>query len=290
MSALQLSPSTYLYPPSPEESLASNASHPHAVVLATWAFAQDNHIAKYVDQYRARFPGTCIFVAKCFLRHFFWHPGARMDLEALTSTIRSILDTGEDQASTVIQKSMQPKLLLHIFSNGGISTAYNLLNVYMAGDKSHRPFPEHVTIFDSTPGRYEYWSVVSALQFSIPGGYLVQKLVSVPLAHMLSSSLWIWCRIFQGEDWIARWRHALNDPARVLETCRSYAYSRADLLVESWAVEAHAEDARKQGFTVVHTADFGDKSAHVAHSRTDPTRYWTLVMNTWEYARTGRQQ
>ncbi|KAI9899859.1 hypothetical protein N3K66_004121 [Trichothecium roseum] len=315
MAPIQLSPSTFLYPPSTEEedtnggaggSKKSDPSHPRAVVLATWAFAQDAHIAKYVGQYRQRFPGASVLVAKCFLRHFFWLPAAREDLDALAVAIRNVVaddDKGDDEPGASNNdagggggghhgKAERAKIILHIFSNSGLSTAYQLRNVYEADGRT--PFPQRVTIYDSTPGRYEYWSITSSLQFGIPPGRWLQKLVSFPLAHLLSSSLWVWCRVLKGEDWVAKWAAAANssDPrgqgGGQRETCRSYAYSRADPLVESWVVEAHAADARARGFTVVHAADFGEGSAHVAHSRADPERYWRLVMDTWETARLAR--
>lgn len=281
MAPVELSPSTFLYSPGPGASKLSPKEEPRVVVLATWAFALDNHIAKYVEKYRELFPSTTILVAKCFLRHFFWLPAARQDLEHLAAAIRGILDTGEHH-EVLAPEASRPKVLLHIFSNSGLFTAYQLHDVYQSQDGSKQGFPQHVTIFDSTPGRYEYWSVASALQFGIPPGRWAQKLISIPLAHMLSGSLWIWCRVLNGEDWVTKWARAANDPIREQETCRSYAYSSADPLVEALVVEAHAEAARQQGFCVLQTADFGAKSAHVAHARADPLRYWSIVMDTWK--------
>jgi hypothetical protein len=288
MSSLRLSPSTSLYPPTPEASQSPNESHPRAIILATWAFARDNHIARYVDQYRARFPGANIFVVKCYSRYFFWLPDARRDLQALVSAIRSIANTGEAEGNAATKSASKPKLLVHVFSNAGLTTTHQLHRAYMGEDERHSPLPEYVSIFDSSPGRYEYWSIVSAMLYGVPRDRPLQKILIVPIAHLVSGSFWVWSRIFGGEDWLTSWAQAANGPSREREVCRSYAYSRADPLIESRIVEAHAEDARRRGFTVVHAADFGDKSSHVAHARTDPTRYWTLVADTWEYATTER--
>lgn len=280
MAPRQLSPSTFLYPPSPGAERTGNTSQPHCILLATWAFAKDSHISKYVDQYRARFPGASILVAKCFMRHFFWHPAARRDLKALTGVIRSILDAADAEG----EKYGRPRLLLHVFSTGGISTTYYLHHVYEQEDQKHQPVPQHVTIFDSTPGRSNYRSAAEALQFGTKNSGWAQKTVAVPLAHVLTSCLWIANRLSNREDLVDKWAGVSNNPAHKQETCRSYVYSRADRIVESWVVEAHAAEARSRGFSVVHTADFGDKSAHVAHARTDPRRYWAVVTSTWEAA------
>ena len=77
------------------------------------------------------------------------------------------------------------------------------------------------------------------------------------------------------------WARDFNDPARMEETSRAYAYSRADPLVEAHVVEAHARHAQAQGFLVLHQADFVD-SAHVSHARGNPKRYWGVVRETWE--------
>ena len=280
MAPRQLSPSTFLYPPGPEAEHTDNTSQPRCILLATWAFAKDSHISKYVDQYRSRFPSANILVAKCFMRHFFWHRAARRDLAALADVMHSILNTADVEG----EKCGRPKLLLHVFSTGGISTTFYLHLLYEQENQKHQPIPQHATIFDSTPGRSNYRSAAEALQFGTKNGGWAQKAVSAPLAHILTSCLWIANRLSNREDLVEKWAGVSNNPAHKQETCRSYVYSRADKIVESWVVEAHAAEARSRGFSVVHTADFGDMSAHVAHARKDPQRYWAVVTSTWEAA------
>ena len=65
-------------------------------------------------------------------------------------------------------------------------------------------------------------------------------------------------------------------------TPRLYLYSQADEMVPWMEVEAHAEEARKAGLDV-RMERFGG-SAHVAHVRTDPERYWGVVKKVWEDA------
>lgn len=248
------------------------------IILTTWVFALDNHIAKYVAKYRELFPDATIIVAKSFLRHFFWLPGARSDLATVADAIHGLT---KDPS---LPLESRPPILLHLFSNTGLSTSWQLDNVFAEKAKEDIPRPRRVTIFDSSPGRYEYWSVVNALLQGIPPGQWLQSLILVPLAHLLSGGLFIWCNILNGQDWPAKWGQAANNSSRVQEVCRSYAYSSADRLVEARTVEAHAEDARRRGFHVAGMANFGAKSPHVSHARTDPTRYWKLVSETWDEA------
>ncbi|KAM0424425.1 hypothetical protein ACHAPT_010346 [Fusarium lateritium] len=274
---VQLSPSVFLYNPDAEAAIKPG---PRLVIIATWAFAQDNHIAKYVANYQNLFPGSTILVAKSFLRHMFFIPEARKELVPAVEVIRNVL--GTEIAS---ETNKEPSLFIHAFSNTGLSTTYNLSDVYAAtsspDDKDQGRLPLHATVLDSTPGRYEYWFIVSAVMFGVPRGRWLQRLVSLPLAHLLSACMWVWIRIFGGRDWVPIWGGAANDPSRIAETCRSYVYSRVDPLVPHFIVEAHGKDAQDRGFSVLHQADFVD-SDHVAHARADPTRYWRIVRETWE--------
>lgn len=282
MESVQLSPSAFLYRPVPTSTDISTThsrptAGPQVIILTTWVFALDNHIAKYVAKYRELFPDATIIVAKSFLRHFFWWPGARSELVPVADAIYGI---------TKNDREYRPPMILHLFSNTGLSTSWQLDNVFEEKTKEDNkpPPPKRVTIFDSSPGRYEYWSVASSLLHGIPPGQWLQTLLLAPLAHLLSSGLFIYCRILGYEDWPTKWGKAANDPSRVQEVCRSYAYSSADRQVQADAVEDHAEDARRRGFRVVGMVDFGGKSMHVAHARTDPGRYWKLVGDAWDEA------
>lgn len=280
-SPLQLSPSVFLHNPSTEkDSINTNnkdniARGPRLVILATWAFAHSNHIAKYVERHRELSPNAAILVMKCFLRHLFWIPTARQELVLAASVIRSVLG-----ARTISEDdSKSPSMMLHVFSNSGLSTAHNLCDVYATtalADNDDSWLPLHTTVFDSSPGRYEHQAVASDAIYGVPRGRWVQRLATLPFAYLLSTSLWVWVHVLQGQDWVGIWARAAKDPTRALETCRSYAYSDADPLVRRHLVEAHAEDAKAGGFKVLHRDDFVD-SAHVSHARADPIRYWRLV-------------
>lgn len=270
---IKLSESVFLHKHDPDIEATDG---PRLIILATWAFAQDAHIAKYIANYRSLFPSATIVVAKSFLRHMFWIPTAREELVPVVSVIRNILDDGT--AFDVADLS-RPSVLLHIFSNTGLSTASNLFDVYTK--TTSKKFPLHATVFDSSPGRYEYRAIVSAVMFGVPRNRPLQRLLSLPLAHFLSAFLWIWVRLLGFQDWVVFWREAVNDPTQIVETRRSYVYSSFDPLVEARMVESHAESARGRGFSVVRMVDFGD-SDHVAHARAYPEQYWSVVKETWE--------
>jgi hypothetical protein len=282
--ATQLSPSVFLYRARVHSDSDNSVPGPRLVILATWVFALDGHIAKYIDAYQKLFPDTTILVVKSFLRHMFWFPAARRELIPAASVIRDALGDTRTQTNGSEAANKPPALLVHIFSNTGLATFCTLCDVYGSTSSQHNEsggtLPVHATIFDSSPGRYGYHAVAAAVMYGVPRGRPMQRLAVTPLAYLLTSCMWIWVRVFGGLDWVDIWGRTANDRIRIRETCRSYAYSHVDALVESNMVEAHAESARSRGFTVLHQEDFGD-SAHVSHARTDPTKYWRMVSETW---------
>lgn len=111
----QLSPSVYLYQPVIESNDGHNGHSPRLVILATWVFALDGHVAKYVAGYQELFPTATILVARSFLRHMFWIPAARQELLPAASVIRNVL--GGTGAGDLETTSTPPSLMLHVFSN-----------------------------------------------------------------------------------------------------------------------------------------------------------------------------
>lgn len=275
----QLSPSVFLYDPV-SQGASDKAEGPKLIILATWIFAQDNHIAKYVASYQKLFPTSSILLLRCYFGHFFQPHAAREELIPAVLAIRSIL--GTETTSDDEGNSEKPALLLHIFSNSGLGTSWNLRSVYTstAADTEEKLLPRHATIFDSSPGRYAYRPVVSAIMFGAPPSQPFKRLISLPFAHLLSGGLWTYINVFGGEDWVSFWAGEANNTELVRETRRAYAYSKSDVLVEAGMVEGHAERARGRGF-VVECVDFGG-SGHVQHARSEPERYWGLVKRTWE--------
>ncbi|KAJ7223481.1 hypothetical protein GGX14DRAFT_323855, partial [Mycena pura] len=78
-------------------------------------------------------------------------------------------------------------------------------------------------------------------------------------------------------------RNGLQQPELVpfahKHTPRLYIYSREDQMVEATSVEKHVAEAREQGLSV--EVEVFQGSTHVAHSRKDPVRYWSVISRHW---------
>jgi hypothetical protein len=93
--------------------------------------------------------------------------------------------------------------------------------------------------------------------------------------------------IFRQKSIISSMRSWLNNPDMLpwvkKNSPRLYIYSEGDEMVLAEAVERHMSDALGKGLNV-HSVKFGKESKHVAHARTDPSRYWGATEQMWKAA------
>jgi len=267
----KLSPSVSLYTPTSSPSTLDPKA-PKLILLASWMDAQDVHIAKYIAHYQVLYPTASILLMKSFFRYYLIPSSARREVAPAVKVILNILEDDENN-------SEQPRMLIHMFSNGGSCTLYHLYDLYKDDSKHRRILPPHITIFDSVPGRWSASESPRAILHSLPAGWM--RILGFPFVYLLGLWWVIKYRFLKVAEETHVWGLAHNDPARAHETCRSYVYSEADEFVHYRAVEEHADHAEANGYTVVRRDKFPG-SQHVAHARLDPDRYWSLVTETWE--------
>ncbi|KAL1410531.1 hypothetical protein Q8F55_004544 [Vanrija albida] len=307
----RLSKSIYVFKPDSAVAPKAAGTHPRLILLATWMGAQDVHIAKYLSPYRAAYPSSPIVVVRTELSDFMI-PGRRAarsrefagvipilreafpqlgsggvvpapqdDTDASSISSISTSDIADSDVSGVLVKSSapRPELLIHVWSNGG-STA--LAHIRAVLKKAGVQLPRYSFVMDSTPGQFHYRSTFTAFALSFPPW--LRRLLS-PFLHAMVC--WFWLRqnvsrIFGGAGGPLRTSAAShNTPAaRAAEVRRAYIYSNGDKLIHAADVEEHAREAEALGFTV-RRENFGN-SAHVAHMKADPERYWRVARETFE--------
>ncbi|KAL8677348.1 MAG: hypothetical protein Q9186_006218 [Xanthomendoza sp. 1 TL-2023] len=255
----QLSPSVYLSEPAQkvdalDETCTSGATRfaipdqttsktspkptslgPKLIILCSWMAARPNHILKYVQSYRHRYPASRIIIVRSTPADLIYRRASTQQ-QRLAPAISAVLSSCTDN-------SHKPQILLHIFSNGGSQQAHNLFFVHRAVTTS--PFPPHVTIFDSCPGRATFKRTVLALSSALP---------LFPPARLLSLIL----------IYLVRLRQTLNSRTIMqAEMKRCYIYSKADSMVGWRDVEDHAHAAIDHGFVV--QCEKYEASEHCAH-------------------------
>lgn len=293
----QLSPSVYLSQPTknadslgaapavgavhfarPKQVISNNASVPERpsrapkiIVLCSWMSAHPAHVLKYVQGYRIHYPASRIIVIRSTPPDLFYRRASTQQ-HHLTPAISAVL-------SSCSISSDAPEIILHIFSNGGSHQARNLLLAYRRVTSA--PFPPHVTIFDSCPGRATFRRSVLALSSALPSSWFA-RLILLGLIYAIVSVYWIIFVPLSLTDPIERVRQTLNSRTIMgRETRRCYIYSEADSMVGWRDVEAHTRSAVENGF-VVQREKYG-ASGHCSHVRVDGgTRYWGVVHTLWQ--------
>ena len=280
---MRLSPIAYIQEPrqisSPSPSQlqdtgeeSSSRSAPKIIVLMTWMSAQPLHIAKYIDGYQELYPDSRIVLVRSAPADFFYRSTRKQNrwLAPVVDAVNASCATGNDKSAN---------LLLHNFSNGGFHHLLNLLRTYQ--EKTSRPFPAHVKILDSCPGRGTFQESINAVSASFPRSQPL-RMILVALLYLVISLYWLTFVPYSIPDPIERIRRALNDKNLMsTEARRCYIYSTKDSMVGWRDVEAHAQDAEGVGF-VVRKERF-DASEHCAHVRIDGSkRYWGIVQDFWQ--------
>ena len=232
---------------------------PNLILLCSWADAPRRAITKYTAKYAQLYPSAPLVLVESSFRDMLTRTeaGRRTWLAPVIKQL-SALD--------------QPRVLAHIFSNGGSYMLTQLAKFYR--ETYGAPLPLHALVLDSCPGGTEVRTVVRAIATVLPRQwYFYYPGWACICMYILLYAL------FTGKDnVIDRIRRTLNDPALIsTEAPRLYVFSKQDDMVSWQAVSMHAENARKCGYNAT-TAEFHG-SKHVAHAVKDPQRYWALTHN-----------
>ncbi|EPE09290.1 hypothetical protein F503_07066 [Ophiostoma piceae UAMH 11346] len=306
----KLSDSVYVYRPAAPRP-ASSAS-PSLVIICAWMGARPAHIAKYLAPYRAGLvfgdsaPDPAILLLFCHKSTAASSAKAAIVAQTAVPVIRAILGDDLDPSSTPAGVP-----LVHVFSGGCLvlSQLYNALaqSSKHASVKDRRDcLPPHVTIFDSAPGNFWYAGAVAAFSTGLERQPLIQRAIALPLIYATVTAMYARIHGYRLVLWIGS-QLAKLVPARPTkdeayrptldpwrphndmsayggnrrELRRAYIYSHDDKMILATDTEIHASEARSRGFTVAQMAEFKG-SAHVAHLRSDPVRYWQVVRDAFQ--------
>ncbi|OBT87319.1 hypothetical protein VE02_03051 [Pseudogymnoascus sp. 03VT05] len=261
----KLAPAIWLREPAPSPSppLSSLPSGlPSLVVLCTWVGAQPKHIAKYVAEYLRRYPATALLVLES-------------NLAAMTYRGDGAQQARLGSARHVLQAHLQPGLAgegiaVHAFSNGGAQCAAQIV---AALPPAHRATAVRAFVLDSCPGEASYTRSANAILLPLAKSPML-KLLVFPFIHLLLCLIFIADHVFGFENVVARARRRLNSSAYIAHAVpRLYVYSSADQMVPAPDVEAHAEKARRAGYSDVANLRF-EESGHCAHASRYSDQYW----------------
>ncbi|KAF8549539.1 hypothetical protein OG21DRAFT_580439 [Imleria badia] len=267
--------------------LQPNASAPNVILIFGWMGALTRHLENYSRKYAELYPHATQIIVKC-APSFFW-TSTRAQLSRLLPVVEA-LEALEciPSINTTTQEStrVRPRVLVHSFSNGGglqlTSLGHLLSSKYPSIPRSETLVS--ALILDSSPSIGNFRTIGMAFSIAIrnPGvRYIV--LVLIYIAHAFRLSLQM---VFGVETMGARYLKALLNPHLLpwmnSQTPRLYVFSKKDQLVPWQGVQQHAETAKKSGLNVRY--EVYEESAHVAHMRLDPKRYWASIQDLWQIA------
>jgi hypothetical protein len=254
--------------------------HPELILILSWMGARDVHIEKYTAQHRTLFPSSRILLIRSPASHVFFPSLGRKHIPPAIRILRQFAEP-ETTATRSSSNNGRPRILLHILSNGGVSTAARireLLRKELGRDKAGNKLviPRYALCLDSCPGNFVWQSTHRALLQSLPRW-------TSPLVHMVIAVAWLIYRL-------RLTRPAQNLNAEALrrgsllprETQRTYLYGTADNVIDWRQVEDHAKRAEELGFKVRKEKFEGGE--HVSLVRKEGQRYWQAVKETWDEA------
>ena len=290
-----IGPRTSLYTP-------SKPRPGQLIILCTWLGAARKHIAKYTAFYRNVAPDARILLIESSVsilissiisqqRITEFAPAAAAVLDALIECQHRSLHYLEEPANgwrdnedasfqtdqlPSSSRLARPQILLHIFSNGGMSSTTNLLRVLRS--RIGEPLALTGLIFDSCPGQgASYWQTFSAIIISFPNS-IVWRLLGALSAHCFLIFLVVYVACGY-ENPVTIWRRA---PLEGIRPARGalYLFSREDRMIDWTDIEQHATEARAKGWMVKEILFEG--SGHCAHLAVDEGRYIEAVKSIWE--------
>lgn len=261
-----------------------SASDPSLIVMCPWMAAADPHIAKYTEKYQELWPTSRILIVKATL-DILANPWWSADLGPALTVLRS--QSGGMEGNSASSGGAGTRVLIHVFSNGGLSALRSLAIDYgsqhdgKAASAREASLPRHVVVMDSCPGYYDWDRGVNAWRVSLPrilhpliyvamvGHFLAYRVTGLPSFFELNAATMLHSGILKQQ------------------AGRTYIYGTEDDIVSATHVEDDVVNATKaakamNGEGPVVRSERFEGSRHCSHMRIDPERYWTTVKETWE--------
>ncbi|CCM04076.1 uncharacterized protein FIBRA_06235 [Fibroporia radiculosa] len=282
---VELSPQVLLFA---REGKSIDWRHPSVIILFGWMDARVAHLMKYAEHLRAAFGTSTLVVVRSTSRYYFT---PQSQLEA------ALVPVAEAIQKEIADSAQFRGVLVHVLSNGGGFEFMTLRKVLakmrpplsLPGDAcSSSPPAPAALVLDSVPGDDGLASALRALAPAHP----VLRALAVPVIALIYGA-WAATNALLGHaPLFAELRAALSGvvllpavpgPAAGGQAApRLYVYSDADRIVRGADVARHAREAEDAGFDVA--VERLATSAHVAHMRNDPERYWAAVRRVWARA------
>ena len=294
------------------------------IIVCTWLGAAPKHIAKYIAVYqniapRARIlliqSNVPVLVSSYARQRAAIVPAVSTVLETLAEcSYPSVLDENDDRKGdgnaihrdrnslhrkSSANQNTRPKILLHMFSNGGTNTATQFF--FVLNERLHAPLPLYGMLYDSCPAKGTYWKDHRAMVYSLPKDifsrtlgnivvHIILLMLHTEIACGLENPSSLLRRILLDEEKVSGGAmtvsprggdgHGDTDSTGAGTWKRSaYLYSKSDPMVDWTDVRDHAAEARSKGWDVEEI--LFDGSGHCGHFQKDQETYVNAMKMMW---------
>jgi hypothetical protein len=261
----------FLRTPAPASNSLKPQNYPTTIVICQWlgVSPRSRTLQSIYTHYAAIYPEARILTIRSISE--FYLITATSSRLALFKPLVSVL-----QSDT----ALKPRVLIHLFSNGGALSLVDLCTVFKS--ETGYILPIQAIVFDSSPGYpnfRENWNAISMVLPKFPLFYYP----SATLLAAILTFVWIRVNVF-GLSMLANSTGGkVNNMGLVdVKAKRLYIYSTIDALVGWRDVEKHVEEARKNGTEVTTLKEYTTK--HVQHLVLDRKRYWETAESFWKSA------
>ncbi|KAH7135949.1 indole-diterpene biosynthesis protein-like protein PaxU [Dendryphion nanum] len=257
------------------------------IVLLSWMGAANKHIAKYVQFHQKNFPNAKILLLKSALTDFIYpYATVQKSLEPAALAILSLLEECGYKSATMVNGRPEwetlPHIMFHLFSNGGMNIATQLLTVLHRHLKA--PAPIVGIVCDSAPVDGSYWRAYTAITQSLPKRFPI-GIAAIFAGHGLAALQQVCVVLRQYEQPELLYRRTIADE-KMHEDPRdgshriAYVASKGDRLTPWRDVGSHAEGMREKGWRVKELVY--EETAHCNHMAKDKNAYLDVVRFVWE--------
>ena len=228
----KLSSAVSLYTPPPTPTQPPNTD-PTTIIVCQWmgVSPRSRSLNAAYQKYHTLYPSARILTLRSLPSYF------------LTTSTATRL-AGFEPVISAISADANPRVLVHLFSNGGALTFTDICTIYKR--QTGNVMPVQALILDSAPGTPTMSESWSALSIGFPKG-----IMWYPSAAMFASLLVIAAigrQVFGYYGLVYRTPGLLDDGTLVDgKAKRLYVFSEGDRLVGWRDVEGHAEEFRRGG-------------------------------------------
>ncbi|PVH74113.1 hypothetical protein DL98DRAFT_519512 [Cadophora sp. DSE1049] len=260
----KLSSAVSLYTPPPTPTQTSNTD-PTIIIVCQWmgVSPRSRSLNTAYLKYHTLYPAASILTLRSLPEYF------------LTTSTATRL-AGFEPVISAINNDSNPRILVHLFSNGGALTFTDVCTVYKR--QTGKVMPVQAIVLDSAPGKPTMQESWSALSIGMPKG-----LMWFPTAAMFAALLgigWVGRSVFGYYGLVYKSPGLLNDGTLVDgNSKRLYVFSEKDSLVGFRDVEEHLEEFKKARGEVMVLKE--TETPHVQHMVLDFERYWENVQKLW---------